>query len=174
MAVKVRALLTRAQAEGVLYELPDSEQSKTFEEQVRSLRHEPGALLEVLHLAKESFGYLSKPILGWIAQELKIPRNTAYEVATFYSLFSLKPEPKYVIRVCDCLPCYLQAGEAVLDAIRNAASIPQGEISSQDGLFSLHTVSCLGLCDQSPAMLINKERYGFLTPEKAHGIITPF
>lgn len=164
--------LTRAQAEGVRYELPEGEQSTVFGEQVRSLRHEPGALLEVLHLAQKSFGYLSKPVLGWIAQELRLPKSQVYETAAFYSLFSFKQEAKYIIRVCDCLSCYLRGGEAVLNAIRDAASIMEGETLSEDGLFSLHTVSCLGLCDQSPAMMINEERYGFLTPEKAHHTIS--
>ncbi len=164
--------LTRAQAEGVRYELPEGEQSRVFEQQFYSLRGEPAALLEVLYLAQESFGYLSKPILGWIAQELKIPKSQVYETAAFYSLFSLKPEAKYVIRVCDCLSCYLKGGEMVWEAIRNATGIAEGKTISQDGLFSLQRVSCLGLCDQSPAMMINQERHGFLTPEKAQHIIS--
>lgn len=172
MSTRTGARLTRAQAEGILYKLPDDKPSKTFEKQVRSLCHEPAALLEVLHLAQESFGYLPKSVLGWIAQEFKIPRNGVYEAATFYSMFSLETEAKYIIRLCDCLSCYLQECEAVSNAIRDAARIPQGETLSEDGLFSLHTVSCLGLCDQSPAMMINHERYGFLTPEKAHHIIS--
>ena len=172
MGANARLHLTRAQTEGLSYRLPDDEQNKTFKERVRSIDHEPGALLEVLHAAQESFGYLSKPVLGWVAQELKIPRREVYEAATFYSLFSLKREAKYVIRACDCLSCYLNGGEWVLDAVRDAANIPPGETTSQDNLFSLQTVSCLGLCDQSPVMMVNQERYGFLSSEKAHHIIT--
>lgn len=172
MSVNAGARLTRAQAEGVLYKLPDNEQSKAFAEKIRLLRHEPGILLEVLHLAQESFGCLSKPVLGWIAQEFKIPRSDVYSAATFYSMFSLKPQAKHVIRVCDCLSCYLQGGRAVLETIREAAHIPNGEMSSEDGQFSLDTVSCLGLCDQAPAMMINQERYGFLTQEKVCQIIS--
>ena len=164
--------LTRAQAEGVRYRLPDTEPSRIFEQQARPLGNEPGALLEVLHLAQGKFGYLPQPVLGWIAQEFKLPKSDVYAAATFYSLFSLKPEARYIIRVCDSLSCHLQQGEAVLKAIREAARIRQGSVSSKDRLFSLHPVSCLGLCDQSPAMMINQERYGFLTPEKAHHIIS--
>jgi NADH:ubiquinone oxidoreductase subunit E len=171
MGVKAEVHLTRAQAEGMSYRLPDDEQNKTFKELVRSVDHEPGALLEVLHVAQECFGYLSKNILGWIAQELRIPRREVYEAATFYSLFSLKGEAKYAIRVCDCLSCYLNGGEKIFSAIRDAANIPSNETTSQDNLFSLQTVSCLGLCDQSPAMMVNRARYGFLTPEKALNII---
>ena len=172
MSVNTEARLTRAQAEGVLYKLPDSEQGKAFKERVCSLYHEPAVLLEVLHLTQESFGCLPKSVLGWIAQEFKIPRSDVYSAATFYSIFSLKPGAKYVIRVCDCLPCYLQGGQTVLDAIRDAADIPTGEMSSEDGQFSLQTVSCLGLCDQAPAMMINEERYGCLTEEKVRWLIS--
>ena len=172
MVAKAEARLTRAQAEGRSYALPDNEASRAFQEKFRSIRSEPGALLEALHLAQKAFGYLPKPVLGWIAQELRLPRNQVYSTATFYHMLSLKPEAKYVIRVCDCLPCYLEGSEAVSQAVREAAEIPPGETASGDGLFSLHTTSCIGLCEQAPAMMINKERYGLLNPEKVHWIIS--
>ena len=84
------ARLTRAQAEGVPYKLPDSEQGKAFEERVRSLYHESAVLLELLHLAQESFGCLPKSVLGWIAHEFKIPRSDVFSAATFYSMYSLR------------------------------------------------------------------------------------
>ena len=172
MRANAGARLTRAQAEGVFYELPEGEQGDVFEKQVRHLCGEPDVLLEVLHIAQESYGYLPQPVLGWIAQEFKIPKKEVYEAATFYSMFSLKPEAKYVISACDCLSCYLNGGEAVLEAVKKAANIPDGGTSSEDGLFSLHVVPCLGLCDLSPVMMISQERYGPLTPEKAQGIIS--
>ncbi len=172
MSAKTGARLTRAQAEGVFYELPEGERSKVFAEKARQLRGEPNVLLEVLHIAQECYGYLPETVLGWIAQEFKMPKNNVYEVATFYSMFSLKPETKYVISACDCLSCYLNGGDAVLEAIRKAANIPDGETSSEDGLFSVHTVSCLGLCDLSPVVMINQDRYGPLTPEKAQQVIS--
>jgi len=171
MAGKNGGRLTRAEAEGVSYKLPDGEQSKVFEEGFRPLRDEPGALLEMLYLAQESFGCLPKAVLGWIAQEAKIPRSEVFSTATFYSLFSLKPEAKYIIRACDCLSCYLNGGKVVLAAIRDAAGIPEGKTASEDSLFSLETVSCLGLCDQSPAIMINQDRYGLLDADKARHII---
>jgi len=172
MSASAGTRLTRAQAEGVFYELPDGEQSESFKEQVRQFHGEPAMLLELLHTAQESYGYLSDAVLGWIAQEFKIPKKEVYEAATFYSMFSLKPEARYVIDVCDCLSCYLNGGKAILEAVRKAANIADGETSSPDGLFSLHLVSCLGLCDLSPVIMINQERYGLLTPEKVHNIIS--
>ncbi len=172
MSASAGTRLTRAQAEGVFYKLPDGEKSEVFKEQVSQFRGEPAVLLELFHIAQESYGYLPETVLGWIAQEFKIPKKEVYEAATFYSMFSLKPEARYVISVCDCLSCYLNGGEAILEAVRKAANIPDGETSSEDGLFSLHLVSCLGLCDLSPVIMINQDRYGLLTPEKVHHIIS--
>ena len=129
-------------------------------------------MLEALHLAQETFGYLPKSVLGWIAHQLKIPRSQVYTTATFYHMLSLKPEAKYVVRVCDCLSCYLEGSDAVLAAVHESAQIPPGETSSSDGLFSVHTTSCIGLCEQAPAMMINQERYGLLDPEKVRWIIS--
>ena len=171
MSARAVTRLTRAQAEGRVYELPAGEQSKEFEKQISRLRGEGDVLLEALHRAQESFGYLQETVLGWIAREFRIPKKEVYEAATFYSMFSLTPTSRYVISACDCLPCYLNGGEAVLEAIRKAAAIPEGETSSRDGLFSVHQVSCLGLCDLAPVIMINRERYGLLTPEKAQHII---
>jgi NADH:ubiquinone oxidoreductase subunit E len=172
MSANAGTRITRAQAEGVFYQLPEGEQSEVFEKRVRPLLGERDTLLEVLHIAQESYGYLPELALGWIAQEFKIPKKEVFEAATFYSMFSLKPEAKYVISACDCLSCYLNDGEAVLEALRKAANIPNGETSSEDGLFSLRVVPCLGLCDLAPAIMINQDRYVLLTPEKAHHIIS--
>ena len=163
--------ITRAQAEGVKFQLPDSENNEIFTRRVLALRDQPGSLLEVLHLAQEYYGYLRKDVMGWISQELKIPRAEVYDTASFYTMFFMKPEAKYVISACDCLSCYLQGSETVWNAIRETAKIPQGEMASSDGLFSMHVVSCLGACEQSPVIMINQERYGYLTPEKAKKII---
>jgi NADH:ubiquinone oxidoreductase subunit E len=171
MSVHTVTRLTRAQAEGREYELPDDERSKAFEKLIRRLRGESDELLEALHGAQECYGCLPEAVLGWIAREFKIPENEVYEAATFYSMFSLTPASRYVIGSCDCLPCYLNGGEAVFEAIRKAVHIPEGETSSRDGLFSVCRVSCLGLCDLAPVIMINRERYGLLTPEKAHHII---
>jgi NADH-quinone oxidoreductase subunit E len=164
--------LTRAQAEGGVYGLPDGEQGRAFEKRIRQLRGERDVLLEALHMAQESFGCLPEAVLGWIAQEFKIPKKEVYEAATFYSMYSLKPASRYVISACDCLSCYLNGGEAVLKAIRKAAIIADGETTSQDGLFTVRLVSCLGLCDLAPVIMINQERYGLLTPQKVHHIIS--
>jgi NADH:ubiquinone oxidoreductase subunit E len=171
MNIKDKTRRTRAESEGILYKLPDIEESRVFEKRIQLLVREPGELLEALHIAQESYGYLPKPVMGWLAQEFKIPRSTVYSTATFYSMYSLVPQAKYVISVCDSLPCHLQGDDIITDAIRDSAGIAADKLTSDDGLFALRAVSCLGLCEQAPAMMINRETYGLLTTEKVRHII---
>ncbi len=163
--------LSRAQREGTSYSLPNNYQSQVFEEKFNSLQRDSTELLEVLHLAEESFNYLPKNVLGWVAQELKIPRSQVFTTSTFYTMFSTEPTAKFIIRACDCLSCYLRGSEDVFYEILVTTGIPEGQMTSSDGLFSLQKVSCLGLCDQAPAILINQERYVALTPQKVRQII---
>lgn len=163
---------TRAQSEAVVYHLPPGEASAKFQQVVDQWREEPGSLIEVLHEAQNSFDGLSKPVIGWIAQELGLPREDVFAVASFYTMFATEPRPRYVVRVCDCLSCHLADSDGIIDAIRDAARIAPGATVSDDGLFRLETVSCLGLCDQGPAMLVNLKRYGHLTPPQVKEIVS--
>ncbi|MDP3947756.1 MAG: NAD(P)H-dependent oxidoreductase subunit E, partial [bacterium] len=97
-------------------------------------------------------------------QAFNRPLSDIYGVATFYSLFSVKPGVKYSIKVCHSLPCYLKEGEVILKAIEKHLNIKAGE-STPDHLFSLSLVNCLGLCDISPVMLINERVYGNVEKE---------
>ena len=163
---------TRAQSETVVYHLPPGDVSAKLQQVVDQWREEPGSLIEVLHEAQNSFGGLPKPVLGWIAQELGLPREDVFGVASFYTMFAMEARPRYLLRVCHCLSCHLADSDSIIDAIRDAAGIAPGETTSDDGLFQLETVSCLGLCDQAPAMLVNLERHGNLTPRKAKDILS--
>lgn len=163
---------SRAEREGISYSLPDNVQSQVFKEKFYSMQRDSTELLEVLHLAEESYNYLPKNVLGWIAQELKIPPSQVYTTSTFYTMFSTEPTAKFVINACDCLSCYLRGSEAVFYEILVAARIPEGKPISSDGLFSIQKVSCLGLCDQAPVISINQERYVSLTPQKVRQIIS--
>jgi NADH:ubiquinone oxidoreductase subunit E len=91
-------------------------------------------------------------------------------VATFYSLFSLKPRGKYVIRVCESPPCHLEGAESILEEIKNYLRLEEGQ-TTEDGIFTLETSECLGHCAESPVMMINEEVYGNLTAEKVHSIL---
>ena|SRR5271163_2865863 len=129
------------------------------------------ALLPVLHLAQESFGgWLSADTMDYVAGLLHIEPIEVYEVATFYSLYRLKPMGKFQFEVCQTGPCMLRGSDQIIDYIKEKLGIAVGETTA-DGLFSLRTVECLGACGYAPMMQLGKTYRENLTPEKVDAII---
>jgi NADH-quinone oxidoreductase subunit E len=129
------------------------------------------ALIPVLHLAQEEFdGWLSAETMDYVASLLQITPIEVYEVATFYSMFNLKPVGKYVFEVCQTGPCMLRGSDNIIDYIKKKLNIGVGETTA-DGLFTLKTVECLGACGYAPMMQLGKHYREHLTPEKVDAII---
>lgn len=129
------------------------------------------ALLPVLHLAQEeNSGWLSTEAMDYVAELLQIKPIEVYEVATFYSMYNLKPVGKYVFEVCQTGPCMLNGSDNIIDYIKQKLNISVGETSA-DGLFTLKTVECLGACGYAPMMQMGKFYKEHLTKEKVDQII---
>ena len=129
------------------------------------------ALLPVLHLAQDSFdGWLPTEALDYVASLLQIEPIEVYEVATFYSMYNLKPVGKYVFEVCQTGPCMISGSDTIIDYIKQVLSIQPGE-TTKDGLFTLKTVECLGACGYAPMMQLGKHYREHLTKEKVDAII---
>ena len=129
------------------------------------------ALIPVLHLAQEEFGgWLSAEAMDYVASLLKLEPIEVYEVATFYSMYNLKPVGKYLFEVCQTGPCMLNGSDQIIDYIKQKLSINVGETSA-DGLFTLKTVECLGACGYAPMMQLGKHFREHLTKEKVDQII---
>jgi NADH-quinone oxidoreductase subunit E len=129
------------------------------------------ALLPVLHIAQEeSGGYLSTDVMDYLASLLNIQPIEVYEVATFYSMFSLEKNGKYLIEVCRTGACSITGGEHILEYLKEKLKIGEGE-TTPDGFFTLRTVECLGACGESPVMQVNTEFYYTLNKEKINRII---
>jgi len=129
------------------------------------------ALLPVLHLAQLEFdGWLDVPVMDYVAGLLKIEPIEVYEVASFYSMFNLKPVGKYVFEVCQTGPCMLNGSDNIIDYIKNKLNIGVGETTT-DGMFTLKTVECLGACGYAPMMQLGKHYREHLTKEKVDSII---
>ncbi len=129
------------------------------------------ALLPLLHLAQEEFGgWLDVPSMDYVASLLNIEPIEVYEVATFYSMYNLKPVGKYVFEVCHTGPCMLNGSDNIVDYICEKLNIRPGETTS-DGLFTLKTVECLGACGYAPMMQLGKTFREHLTKEKVDQII---
>ena len=129
------------------------------------------ALLPVLHLAQDSFGgWLSSETMDYVAELLNITPIEVYEVATFYSMYNLKPVGKYMFEVCQTGPCMLRGSDDIIAYIGEKLGIKPGETTG-DGLFTLKTVECLGACGYAPMMQLGKHYKEHLTKEKVDAII---
>ena len=119
---------------------------------------------------EENGGYLTHDLIKACAKMLEIPNIAALEVASFYSMFHLKPVGKYVINVCSNISCLLSGSEGIADYLKKKLDIDFGQ-TSKDGKFTLKEVECLAACGRAPVMLIGKTYYENLTPEKIDTIL---
>jgi NADH-quinone oxidoreductase subunit E len=129
------------------------------------------ALIPLLHLAQDEFGgWLDVPVMDYVASLLHILPIEVYEVATFYTMFNMKPVGKYLLEVCRTGPCMLRGSDQIIDHIKNKLSIKEGETSA-DGLFTLKPAECLGACGYAPMMQLGKHFRENLTTQKVDEII---
>lgn len=129
------------------------------------------ALIPVLHLAQEEFGgWLSTATMDYVASVLNLKPIEVYEVATFYSMFNLKPVGKYMFEVCQTGPCMLNGSDDIVKYIYEKLGIKPGE-TTEDGMFTLKTVECLGACGYAPMMQQGKYYKEHLTRERIDSII---
>ena len=129
------------------------------------------ALIPVLHLAQESFNnWLSTETMDYVASLLKLKPIEVYEVASFYSMFNLKPVGKYVFEVCHTGPCMIEGCDDIINYIKEKLNIQVGE-TTLDGLFTLKTVECLGACGYAPLMQLGKTYKEHLTKGKVDEIV---
>ena len=129
------------------------------------------ALLPILHLAQQEFGgWLDVNTMDYVASLLQIQPIEVYEVATFYSMYNLKPVGKYIFEVCQTGPCMLDGSDNIISYIREKLGIGPGE-TTNDGLFTLKVVECLGACGYAPMMQFGKTYREHLTKEKIDNII---
>jgi len=130
-------------------------------------------MLELLQEAQRKSGYITKEAMSEIAETLSVSKSDVYGVATFYSFLSTKPQGRNVIRVCQSLPCHVKNGQAVIDSISKELGIKPGQTTS-DKKFTFTITNCIGACDKAPAMLINDDVHGDLTPESIAGILKTY
>lgn len=142
---------------GIIEQYPDGKQKS--------------ALIPVLHLAQEEFGgWLSTAAMDYVAELLQLKPIEVYEVATFYSMFNLRPVGKFLLEVCQTGPCMLNGSEGIIAYIHEKLGIRPGETTA-DGLFTLKTVECLGACGYAPMLQLGKNYREHLTKEKIDVLI---
>jgi len=134
---------------------------------------EEGALIPLLQSAQETYGYIPESAIDYISEVVGIPAAEIYGVITFYSQFRLRPTGKNIIKACDGTACHVNGSTAIIKAIENELQIANNE-TTEDGLFTLQKVACLGCCSLSPVVMINDEAYGRLTPKKVQQLLDEY
>ena len=129
----------------------------------------PAHLIPILQAVQAEYRYLPEEILTFVATSLSISPARVFGVATFYSLFTLKPKGKYLIRVCDGTACHVKRSADLCEAIQRRLRLRPGRETTSDMLFTVETVNCLGACGLAPAMLVNDKVFGRLAPERSIG-----
>jgi len=132
-----------------------------------------GSLMPILQDIQNAFGYLPESILKKISEETKTPMSRIYGVATFYSQFRLAPVGKNIIRVCHGTACHVAGSENITLALESKLDVANGETTA-DNQFTLESVACLGCCSLAPVVMVNKDTYGSLTPDKTKKLIKKY
>ena len=129
-----------------------------------------GSLITILQHTQDIYGYLPKEAIELISEKTGIATSEIMGVATFYTQFRFEPVGKYLIMLCQGTACHVNGSELILQTIKDELQIEDGQ-TTEDGLFSLKCVACLGCCSRSPVMMINEDTYGSLTPDKTKNIL---
>jgi NADH-quinone oxidoreductase subunit E len=138
---------------------------------LESFNYNKSKLVPILQAIQDEYRYLPKEVMAFVATALDVPPAHVFGVATFYSHFALEPKGKYVIRICDGTACHVKGSQDLLDTLTERLKLPKGKKTTSDMLFTLETVSCLGACGLAPAVVINDDVHGQVTPEGALKLI---
>lgn len=130
-------------------------------------QYDHNKLIPILQEVQEEYRYLPEKILTFIATSLDIPPAKIFGVATFYSHFTLKPKGKHVIKICDGTACHVKNSIPILEAMQKRLGLNDKKNTTDDMLFTIEAVSCLGACGLAPVVLVNEDVHSLMTPEKA-------
>lgn len=136
-------------------------------------RNKRGTLVPILHEINTEYKYLPEDVLRYISEELDIPLSLIYQIATFYDAFRLTKMGLYTIKICAGTACYIKGGDRILEAFERELDIKKGE-TTQDQMFSLETVNCIGCCGQAPVLMVEEEVYGHVTTAKVKGVLEKY
>lgn len=128
-------------------------------------------IISIMQEVQRDYRYLPKEALCYIAKKLNISEAKIYSVATFYENFSLEPKGKYLIRICNGTACHVRKSASILNEFRNELGLSETKATTDDMIFTVETVSCLGACGLAPVCTVNDKVYPSMTPDKARNLI---
>jgi NADH-quinone oxidoreductase subunit E len=133
----------------------------------------PGELIPLLQSAQDHFGYIPRRAISYISSVTGIPESDVYGVITFYSQFRLQPMGKHVIRACAGTACHVSGAKMRIETIEDELGVEVGD-TTEDGLFTLNTVACIGCCSLAPVIMINDDTHGRLTPSSLRKLLREY
>ncbi|HEY4787093.1 MAG TPA: NAD(P)H-dependent oxidoreductase subunit E [Bacteroidales bacterium] len=139
----------------------------------RSFHNDSGELINVLHKAQHTFGYLPAEVQEIVAEELNVPVAKVYGVVTFYSFFTMTPKGLHPVSVCTGTACYVRGAEKVLDEFKRILKVEVGD-TTPDGKFSLSCLRCVGACGLAPVVMIGEKVYGRVSPDGVKDILNEY
>jgi NADH:ubiquinone oxidoreductase subunit E len=139
-------------------DLTEDQKFTRLDEILNLYKNEKGNLISSLYVAQGIFGYLPKNVIKFVSKKLEIPVITVLGVASFYSFFNRYPKGKYTVKVCLGTACYVRGGKILLEKMEKQLGIKVGE-TTEDGMFSLDIVRCIGACALAPVMVINNDTH---------------
>ena len=129
------------------------------------------SLIPIMQDIQAEYRYLPGELLTYVAEQIGVTEAKAYSVATFYENFSFEPKGKYVIKVCDGTACHVRKSTTILERIYSELGLSKEKVTTDDMLFTVETVSCLGACGLAPVLTVNDKVYPSMTPEKARKLV---
>lgn len=138
---------------------------------LKANHYDKARLVPILQQIQDRYKWLSPDLLNYVARAVGLPTARVYGVATFYAHFSLKPKGKHVIRLCDGTACHVKGSMAILDAIREKLGMKENADNTDDMMFTIERVSCLGACGLAPVLLVGDEVHGQVKPGDVPAII---
>ena len=138
-----------------------------MDEILKKYGYSPGSIIAILQDTQAKYRYIPKEVFPYLSEKLQISTAKIYGVATFYENFSLHPKGKYVIRVCDGTACHVRKSIPLLERMRMELKLSETKVTTDDFLFTIETVSCLGACGLAPVLTVNEKVYPAMTPDKA-------
>ena len=133
--------------------------------------NDPAKLIPILQKVQELYRYLPEDVMRHIANKLEVSPAKVFGVATFFAHFAITPKGKHIIKVCNGTACHVKGAASIISAVQNKLNLKEGQETSEDGLFTLECVSCLGACGLAPVMVIDETVHGQVTAAQATKLI---
>lgn len=149
----------------------DSFDAKQMDEILAKHGRQASNIIAILQDVQETYRYLPREIFPYLSKELGMTTANIYSVATFYENFSLEPKGKYVIKVCNGTACHVRKSIPILEKLRETLNLKEGQATTDDFVFTVETVSCLGACGLAPVLMVNDTVYPSMTPEKVVALV---